>query len=67
MCGTSSRIHSKFLLEKARVYRQRPWSSAALHKQFCDLDNASSSGCGDHGPRENTECIKDSSGNCVET
>ena len=29
--------------------------------------NASSSGCGDHGPRENTECIKDSSGNCVET
>ena len=29
--------------------------------------NASSDGCGDHGPRENTECIKDSSGNCVET
>ena len=29
--------------------------------------NASSGGCDDHGPQGNTECIKDSSGNCVET
>ena len=23
--------------------------------------------CGDNGPREDQECIKDSNGNCVET
>ncbi|MDC0254846.1 hypothetical protein OAK75_08105 [Bacteriovoracales bacterium] len=26
-----------------------------------------SEGCGDHGPGEDQECIKDSNGNCVET
>ncbi len=24
-------------------------------------------GCEDHGPKENTECIKDSDGNCIES